>query len=182
MVYANDGYIMLLDAVMFNNKKIGNISDDGIDWGGDSAEYIKLWAAQVRNAPVKKIKKKDGTNVLKFTLIELLPQNCKDVMGGTVTGERWDAPADSVSLDGPLKILAGTGQTIEIKNMTLDGLVRGKIGGDSALGIECELEMVKPADGGSPFSMYPTVPFISATPTQLSFSKDGGDKIGRAHV
>ncbi|MEZ3549640.1 BACON domain-containing protein [Duncaniella muris] len=176
MVYANDGYIMLLDAVMFNNKKIGNISDDGIDWGGDSAEYIKLWAAQVRNAPVKKIKKKDGTNVLKFTLIELLPQNCKDVMGGTVTGERWDAPADSVSLDGPLKILAGTGQTIEIKNMTLDGLVRGKIGGDSALGIECELEMVKPADGGSPFSMYPTVPFISATPTQLSFSKDGGDK------
>ncbi len=167
---------MLLDAVMFNNKKIGNISDDGIDWGGDSAEYIKLWAAQVRNAPVKKIKKKDGTNVLKFTLIELLPQNCKDVMGGTVTGERWDAPADSVSLDGPLKILAGTGQTIEIKNMTLDGLVRGKIGGDSALGIECELEMVKPADGGSPFSMYPTVPFISATPTQLSFSKDGGDK------
>ena len=24
--------------------------------------------------------------------------------------------------------------------------------------------------------MYPTVPFISATPTQLSFSKDGGDK------
>ena len=176
MVYANDGYIMLLDAVMFNNKKIGNISDDGIDWGGDSAEYIKLWAAQVRNAPVKKIKKKDGTNVLKFTLIELLPQNCKDVMGGTVTGERWDAPADSVSLDGPLKILAGTGQTIEIKNMTLDGLVRGKIGGASALGIECELEMVKPADGGPPFSMYPTVPFISATPTQLSFSKDGGDK------
>ena len=43
MVYANDGYIMLLDALVFNNKKIGVISDDGIDWGGDSAEYIKLW-------------------------------------------------------------------------------------------------------------------------------------------
>lgn len=173
MVYTNDGYIMLLDALIFDNKKIGVISDDGIDWGGDSAEYIKLWGAQVRNAPVKKIKKKDGTNILKFTLIELLPQNCKDVMGGTVTGERWDAPAESVSLAGPLKILAGTGQTIEIKNMTLDGLVRGKIGGDSALGIECELEMLKPADGGSPFSMYPTTPFITATPTQCSFSAAG---------
>lgn len=177
MVYVNDGYIMLLDALMFDNKKIGVISDEGIDWGGDSAEYIKLWGAQVRNAPVKKIKKKDGTNVLKFTLIELLPQNCKDVMGGTVTGERWDAPANTVSLSGPLKILAGTGQTIEIKNMTLDGLVRGKIGGDSALGIECEMEMTKPADGGSPFAMYPTVPFISATPTQLSFTKAGESKV-----
>ncbi len=121
MVYVNDGYIMLLDALMFNDKKIGVISDEGIDWGGDSAEYIKLWGAQVRNAPVKKIKKKDGTNILKFTLIELLPQNCKDVMGGTVNGARWDAPADSVSLTGALKILAGTGQTIDIKNMTLDG-------------------------------------------------------------
>lgn len=177
MVYVNDGYIMLLDALMFNDKKIGVISDEGIDWGGDSAEYIKLWGAQVRNAPVKKIKKKGGTNILKFTLIELLPQNCKDVMGGTVNGARWDAPADSVSLTGALKILAGTGQTIDIKNITLDGLVRGKIGGDSALGIECELEMLKPADGGSPFAMYPTEPFISAAPLQLSFAKTGESKV-----
>ncbi len=88
MVYENDGYIMLLDAAVFNNKKIGVISDEGIDWGGDAAEYIRLWGAQVRKAPVKKIKKKDGTNVLKFTLIELLAQNCADVMGGTVNGER----------------------------------------------------------------------------------------------
>ena len=57
-VYVNDGYMMLLDAIYFNGKKIGNVSDDGIDWGGDAAEYIKLFAAQVRNAPVKKIKKK----------------------------------------------------------------------------------------------------------------------------
>lgn len=177
MVYANDGYIMLLDALVFNNKKIGVISDDGIDWGGDSAEYIKLWGAQVRTAPVKKIKKKDGTNVLKFKLIELLAQNCADVMGGTVNGERWDAPADSVSLTGPLKIVAGTGQTIEIKSMTLDGLVRGTLGGDDALGIECEMEMVKPADGGSPFSIYPTVPFIKAEPAELSFAKGGESKV-----
>ncbi len=176
MVYVNDGYIMLLDCLVFDGKKIGNISDEGIDWGGDQAEYIKLWAAQVRNAPVKKIKKKDGTNILKFTLIELLPENCATVMGGTVNGERWDAPAESVTLQGPLKILAGTGQTIEIKSMTLDGLVRGKIGGENALGIECELEMVKPLDGSSPFSMYPTEPFITATPTQLSFASGGGSK------
>ncbi len=173
--YLNDGYIMLLDALVFDGKKIGNISDAGIDWGGDAAEYIRLWAAQVRGCPVKKLKKKEGTNVLKFTLIELLPQNCAAVMGGTVTGERWDAPAESVSLSGPLKILAGTGQTIEIHKMTLDGLVRGTIGGDNPLGIECELEMVK-SNGGSPFAMYPTVPFISSDSTELSFGREGGSK------
>ena len=37
-VYVNDGYMMLLDAIYFNGKKIGNVSDDGIDWGGDAAE------------------------------------------------------------------------------------------------------------------------------------------------
>ncbi|MFQ7333165.1 MAG: hypothetical protein ACLRO3_20445 [Parabacteroides distasonis] len=91
-VYVNDGYMMLLDAIYFGGKKIGNVSEDGIDWGGDAAEYIKLFAAQVRNAPVKKIKKKDATNLLKFTLIELVPQNCKDVMGGEVNGTKWEAP------------------------------------------------------------------------------------------
>ena len=133
-VYVNDGYMMLLDAIYFNGKKIGNVSDDSIDWGGDAAEYIKLFAAQVRNAPVKKIKKKDATNLLKFTLIELVPQNCKDVMGGTVDGTKWEAPSESVSLEGTLKILCGTGQTIEVKRMTLDGVVRGKIGGDGSAG------------------------------------------------
>ena len=175
-VYVNDGYMMLLDAIYFNGKKIGNVSDDGIDWGGDAAEYIKLFAAQVRNAPVKKIKKKDATNLLKFTLIELVPQNCKDVMGGTVNGTKWEAPSESVSLEGALKILCGTGQTIEVKRMTLDGVVRGKIGGDDPLCIECEMEMLNPLDGGSPFSFDDTVPFISVTPTSLSFAKGGESK------
>jgi hypothetical protein len=172
-VYVNDGYMMLLDAIYFNGKKIGNVSEDGIDWGGDAAEYIKLFAAQVRNAPVKKIKKKDATNLLKFTLIELVPQNCKDVMGGTVDGTKWEAPSESVSLEGALKILCGTGQTIEVKRMTLDGVVRG---GDDPLGIECEMEMLNPLDGGSPFSFDDTVPFISITPTSLSFAKGGESK------
>lgn len=175
-VYVNDGYIMLLDGIYFDGKKIGNVSEDGIEWGGDAAEFIKLFAAQVRNAPVKKIKKKDATNVLKFTLIELLPENCAAVMGGTVNGARWDAPADSITLEGPLKILSGTGQTIEIKRMTLDGAVRGRLGGDEALGIECELEMMKPLDGGSPFSIDETAHFISAVPTALSFAAGGESK------
>lgn len=175
-VYVNDGYMMLLDAIYFNGKKIGNVSEEGISWEGDAAEYIKLFAAQVRNAPVKKIKKKDATNLLKFTLIELVPQNCQDIMGGTVNGTKYEAPSEPISLEGTLKILCGTGQTIEVKRMTLDGVVRGKIGGDDPLGIECEMEMLNPLDGGSPFSFDNTVPFISVTPTALSFAKGGESK------
>ena len=176
MVYENDGYIMLLDAFYFGGTKIGNISDEGIDWAGDKAEYIKLHASQVRTAPVKKVKKKDATNLLSFKLIELLPENCRTVMGGEVNGDRWDAPDEAVSLVGPVKILAGTGQTIEIKRMTLDGAVRGKLGGDEALGIECDMEMERPEDGGSPFAMYPTAPFIAASPAVLSFEGTGGSR------
>ncbi|ROS86451.1 MULTISPECIES: BACON domain-containing protein [Muribaculaceae] len=176
MVYENDGYMMLLDAFYFGGVKVGNISDEGIDWGGDKAEYIKLYAAQVRSAPVKKVKKRDATNVLAFTLIELLPENCRTVMGGTVDGGRWNAPEGSVSLEGGVRIMTGTGQTIEIQKMVLDGAVRGKLGGDSPLGIECEMEMMPPEGGGSPFSMFPTEPFISAAPTELSFGSKGGSR------
>ena len=91
-------------------------------------------------------------------------------MGGTVDGTKWEAPSESVSLEGALKILCGAGQTIEVKRMTLDGVVRGKIGGDDPRWIECEMEMLNPLDGGSPFSFDDTVPFISITPTSLSFA------------
>ena len=29
-VYVNDGYMMLLDAIYFNGKKIGNVSDGAV--------------------------------------------------------------------------------------------------------------------------------------------------------
>ncbi len=73
-------------------------------------------------------------------------------MGGTVDGGRWNAPEGSVSLEGGVRIMTGTGQTIEIQKMVLDGAVRGKLGGDSPLGIECEMEMMprRAADRHSP--------------------------------
>ena len=68
----------------------------------------------------------------------------------------------------------GAGQ---IRNLRYgNGVVRGKIGGDDPLGIECEMEMLNPLDGGSPFSFDDTVPFISITPTSLSFAKGGESK------
>lgn len=168
---------MLVDALVFNGKTIGYISDKGIEWGGNDAEYLEVRAAQVRNVPVKTIKVKDATNELKFTLIELLPQNCADVMGGTVQGTKWLAPTTSVNLTGDFSIRTGTGQTIAMGNATLDGAIRGTIGGNEPLGINCTVKIDLPADGSEPFSIDLTTPFIKATPTALSFVKGGESKM-----
>lgn len=168
---------MLLDAVYFGGKKIGNIAEEGIEWGGEAAEYIKLYAAQVRTGPVKKIRKKAPSNVLRFNLIELLPENCAAVMGGTVAENGWEAPAENIQLEGPAKIISGTGQTVEVSKASLEGMVRGKLGGDEPLHIECELEVLTPPDTGAPFRIVETKPFIEAKPTELAFKKAGETKV-----
>lgn len=175
-VVNNDGYMMLLDALFIGGKKVGNISENGIDWGGDDAQFTELNAAQVRTAPVKKIPKKAATNQLSFRLIELLPENCKHVMGGTVDGDKWYAPANLMAVEEPVKILTGTGQTIEIGKASLTAAVRGTLGGDDALGIDCKLEIVDDPIGGSPFSLAPTTPFINANPSTLNFIAGGESK------
>lgn len=175
----NDGFFMLVNAVYFRGKQIGYISSEGIEWGGSDAEYSEVFAAQVRNAPVLKMKKKDATNQLGFKLIELRPLNCVDVMGGKVTpdGEGYEAPYESMQLCGELKILTGTGQTITMANGTLDTAVRGTIGGDTPLYMSCKYLFVKPEGDVSPFTFEPTKPFITAESQTLDFVKAGGEKI-----
>lgn len=176
MVIENDGYMMLLDAVYVGTKKIGNISEDGVEWSGDEAQFTELNAAQVRTAPVKKIPRKAATNVLTFKLIELLPDHCKNVMGGEVDGDKWKAPASLITLEDAVKILTGTGQTIDVTKALMTAAVRGNLGGDKALGIDVRLEVVSDPLGGSPFSFAPTTPFINATPTSLAFAGAGESK------
>lgn len=176
MKQTNDGYMMLLDAVVFNGKLIGYISEEGLEWGGDGAEHIKIHVAQKRSSPVKKITKKEATNIIKFTMIELVPENCVAILGGEVVGEEWKAPTEAIENEGEMKIICGTGQTIKIKKVSMTGAIRGKIGGDTPLGIETEAEFLLPEDGSSPFSIMPTTPYIKATPDSLSFLKAGGAK------
>lgn len=176
MKKTNDGYLMLLDAIVFNGKVIGYVSEDGVDWSGDSAEQIKIHVAQKRTSPVKKITKKAATNIIKFTMIELVPENCVAILGGEISGDEWKAPAQSIEQEGEMKIVCGTGQTISIKKVAMTGAIRGKIGGDTPLGIETEAEILLPEDGSSPFSIMPTVPYIKATPDSVSFVKGGGTK------
>lgn len=178
-IVINDGYVALLDAIYLNGLRLGNISEDGVDWGGDPAQKLKLFAAQIRSNPVKTILTRGATNVITGKMIELVPKNCVTLMGGSINEETggWDAPANSVIIEGNLKILAGTGQTIDVKRVSLTASdMRGGLGSEKVLGINFEIEMNTPLDASSPYSIYPTKPFIEAEPTALTFEKAGGAK------
>lgn len=173
----NQGYLMLLDAIYFAGKRVGYISEDGLDWGGEDAQTVALWAAQVRTNPVLDLETRAATNEITGKLIELVPENCVDIMGGKAVGDEWQMPSNSIRVEGELKILTGTGQTILLKRASLRASkIRGGLGGENTLGIEFGLKVLAPLDGSSPGSIKPTDPFITADPAALTFEKAGGSK------
>lgn len=179
VITTNDGYLALLDAVYFAGFRMGNLSEEGLTWGGEDSQKFSLFAAQVRSNPVKEIQTRAATNEITGKMIELLPANCVALMGGTENKETgaWEAPANMGILEGSMKILAGTGQTVDIKRVALStAYIRGGLGGDQTLGIQFAMQILAPLDGSAPYSIYPTTPFIEASPTSLTFAKDGGSQ------
>ena len=173
----NQGYLMLLDAIYFAGKRIGYISEEGIDWGGEDAQTVALWAAQVRTNPILDLETRAATNEITGKLIELVPENCVNIMGGKAVEDEWQMPSSSIRVEGELKILTGTGQTILLKRASLRASkIRGGLGGENTLGIEFGLKVLAPLDGSSPGSIKPTDPFITADPAALTFEKAGGSK------
>lgn len=74
VIQTNDGYLMLLDAVYFNGRRMGNISEEGLDWGGEDAQTVELWAAQIRTSPVLDIETRAATNEITGKMIEMVPK------------------------------------------------------------------------------------------------------------
>ena len=164
VIQTNDGYLMLLDAVYFNGRRMGNISEEGLDWGGEDAQTVELWAAQIRTSPVLDIETRAATNEITGKMIEMVPQNCVDLMGGKVAGEEWQMPASSMRVEGDMRILTGTGKTVKLKRVSLRASkIRGGLGGENVLGIEFGLKVLAPLDGSSPGSILPTEPYRERT-------------------
>lgn len=149
-----DGIILHLAKLTIAGKEIGHISEEGVDWGGEAPQFTEVVSAQTRSV-VKKLLKKAGTNVMKFKLIELKVANLVSVMGGKAddtTPEKWLAPISPVMIEGDLKLETVTGQIVEAAKVSLSGEVRGSIGGDDPLSVECEVTVIN--DGKtSPFSI-----------------------------
>lgn len=140
-----------LKQLKFGGKVIGYISEEGLDWGGDDPTTIDVFAAQVPGAPVKQLVDNPGTDVIKFDLIQLNAQNIADVMGGTVQGTTWKAPAVKTPKEGTFEVLTQSGHKIDGGKCSLMAKPNGKVKGKELFKISCTMTIL--SSGDSPYSI-----------------------------
>ena len=157
----NTGAIYGVSDLIFNGVKMGLISEDGMQPGGDSPTKNRIYSAQKRNAPFAVIMASPGSKMWSFTLIELLPKNLVQVMGGKEeTDGSYTPPTEDKAVYGVVDIKTTTGHTIRIYNGNLIANFANGLNYSNVLGIACELEMQEVANG-VPYRIYPpgaTVP------------------------
>lgn len=150
----HDGFIYGLEAFIFAGKELGLIANDGLDWGGDEPSTNKVWAAQRRAAPVKEIEENPGTTEIAFDLIELVPENLVQVMGGTVSknGKKWNAPSKRIKLEGPVEIRSADGSQTTAAKVSLLAYPKGKYDYSDVMKIHCKATFLLPdAPDASPY-------------------------------
>ena len=157
----NTGAIYGVSDLIYNGVKMGLISEDGMQPGGDSPTKNRIYSAQKRNAPFAVIMASPGSKMWSFTLIELLPKNLVQVMGGKEeTDGSYTPPTEDKAVNGVVDIKTTTGHTIRIYNGNLIANFANGLNYSNVLGIACELEMQEVANG-VPYRIYPpgaTVP------------------------
>ena len=157
----NTGAIYGVSDLIYNGVKMGLISEDGLQPGGDSPTKNRVWSAQKRNAPFAVIMASPGSKMWTFTLIELLPKNMVQVMGGKEESDgSYTPPAEDKAINGVFDIKTVTGHTIRIYNGNLIANFANGLNYSNVLGISCELEMQEVAKGVA-YRIYPpgaTVP------------------------
>lgn len=161
----NKDFIYGIARVRFNNNTIGYIEKGSWDWGGSKAETVDVDAEQVPEAPVLILQQKGSQISPTFNMIQLNYQQLQRLLGGTLvnTGEGqdaavtgWEAPTNNVQIQGSWEIDFVSGQTMSIPN----GLVLSNLGGKLSLTevskLECQLKIMKPNNGGSPYKINNT--------------------------
>lgn len=161
----NTGAIYGVSEILFNGVKMGLISEDGLQPGGDSPTKNRIYAAQKRNAPFAVILASPGSKMWSFTLIELLPENMVQVMGGTAEADgSYTPPTEDKAINGVVDIKTTTGHTIRIYNGNIISNFANGLNYSTVLGLALELEMQEVASG-VPYRIYPpgaTVPAWNA--------------------
>lgn len=135
-------YIYGLASLTFASKAVGDISEDSIRFGGTDATEIPVFSAQKRGAPVVVLQGTPGTTEMEFDLINLHPENLKDVLGGEVAGKKWTAPTGSVKKEGQFSIVTGDGTTIAGK-ASLTARFDGSLKWDELLKVKCKMTLLE---------------------------------------
>ena len=150
---ANKDFLYGLSKMTFAGKTVGYIEKDSFEWGGKAPESVDVDAEQVPDAPVLTLVQKNSTVAPKFNMIQLNYENMAALLGGHATATGWEAPTDLLQLSGECLIDTPSGKRIKIPNAVLLSNLGGKLTLTEVSKIECQLKVMKPADGTAPYSI-----------------------------
>ena len=150
---ANKDFLYGLSKMTFAGKTVGYIEKDSFEWGGKAPESVDVDAEQVPDAPVLTLVQKNSMVEPKFNMIQLNYENMAALLGGKSTATGWEAPTDLLQLSGECLIDTPSGKRVKIPNAVLLSNLGGKLTLTEVSKIECQLKVMKPADGTAPFSI-----------------------------
>ena len=160
----NDGAIYGVKDIFLNGVKLGLISEDGLQPGGDSPSKTRIWAAQKRNAPFLVIKSTPGSKNWTFTMIEMIPDNIIQVNGGTVDEQGvYTAPSNEMEIEGVVDIHATSGHVLRIYRGMITSNFANGFNFTQSLGMACELEMQEGVGDTPAYRIFPP----GVTPPEL---------------
>lgn len=149
----DDKFIYGIAELKINNLAIGYIEKGSFQYGGSPAETVDVEAEQVPSAPVLILLQKNATIAPTFNLIQLDLANLQAVMGGTVTGQKWEAPSDLVSITGAVNITTMSGAVINIPKASVQANLDGNLTLTEVSKVKVTLKVLAPDGGGSPYSI-----------------------------
>lgn len=144
---------------------LGYIEKGSWDWGGTKPESTDVEAEQVPDAPVLTLLTKNGQISPTFNLIQLNYEQIQKVLGGTlvttgtspnITVIGWKAPTSLVDITDKITIDFVSGQTMTIPAGQLLANLGGKLTLTEVSKLECQLKVLKPSDGSSPYEINDT--------------------------
>lgn len=141
----------------FKDKILGYILKDSFQWNGTKGEVAKIWAEQVQSAPVKSLPQSNGTIGPSFNLIRMDYDAMQSVCGGKVVKGAedavvgWDAPTESLLIEGEFIIETKSGHRVTIYNGLLQSNLGGGLNLTSVSQIEVSIEVQMPEDGSAPY-------------------------------
>lgn len=150
---ANKDFLYGLSKITFAGKIVGYIEKDSFEWNGKAPESVDVDAEQVPDAPVLTLVQKNGTVEPKFNMIQLNYENMAAMLGGKATATGWEAPTALLQLSGECIIDTPSGKRVKIPNAVLLSNLGGKLTLTEVSKIECQLKVMKPADGSAPYSI-----------------------------
>ena len=154
----NNGLVYGIGKLMFNSEEIGWISQEGLTSKGEARQTTPVYAAQVHDGPVDELVNTPSTTIFGFKLIQLQPEMCKKLFGGTIAASdgAYEPPTDFKDLEGLFVVECVSGHKIEIPRGKISGELADSVSMSGVLSYDCTVKCLKPMEDGK--ARYRIVP------------------------